>query len=129
MIRHPKPKITVKKSPARRPEPDPISLPEGSNFLPVVEAFAHDGTVSQGRMFGSTALKTDGKVFALLAKGKFVAKLPESRAIALVTSGRAEYFDPGHGRLMKEWISMAKEAECWPGLAKEACTFVKGGRA
>jgi hypothetical protein len=39
----------------------------------------------------------------MLVKGRFVAKLPRGRVDELVSGGSGEYFDPGHGRLMKEW--------------------------
>jgi hypothetical protein len=58
-----------------------------------------------GKGFGSTALKVKGKIFAMQSsKGEFVAKLPRGRVDELVRLGKGEYFDPGHGRLMKEWL-------------------------
>jgi hypothetical protein len=38
------------------------------------------------------------------SKGQFVVKLPMERVDELVASGQGEYFDLGHGRLMKEWV-------------------------
>jgi hypothetical protein len=55
-------------------------------------------------------LKVDGKIFAMHSKGKFVAKLPKDRVDELVRAGKGEYFDPGHGRLMKEWVSLHGQA-------------------
>jgi hypothetical protein len=79
-----------------------------------------------GKGFGSTGLKVDGKLFALISsKQKFVAKLPRSRVNELVSTGKGEYFDPGHGRLMKEVAIDADQAE-WRALAKEARRFVGG---
>jgi hypothetical protein len=37
------------------------------------------------------------------SKGDFVVKPPKARVDVLVAFSRAERFDPGHGRLMKEW--------------------------
>jgi TfoX/Sxy family transcriptional regulator of competence genes len=83
--------------------------------------------VEEGRMFGATALKVGGKVFAMLVKGELVVKLPASRAAALGESGKAHPFDPGHGRIMKEWVAIpATDSAAWAKLAAEARTFVSG---
>lgn len=97
-------------------------------FAPIAAAFAGDRAVTQGKMFGSPGLKVRGKVFAIVVKGRLVVKLPNDRVNALVASGRAEYFDPGHGRLMKEWVAVASAAQAsWLGLATEARDFVSRG--
>ena len=97
-------------------------------FAPVVEAFAHDREVSRGKMFGSAGLRVNGKVFAMCVKGKFVAKLPQERVASLVASGAGEYFDPGHGRRMREWVAIESERSRWVDLARDARAFVKEGR-
>jgi hypothetical protein len=97
------------------------------SFAPVVEAFAKDRRVSYGRMFASMGLKVDGKIFAMLVKGRFVTKLPRERVDELVREGLGEYFDPGHGRLMKEWVALSGGRTSWVELAREAHRFV-GGR-
>lgn len=96
------------------------------SFAPVVAAFAKDRQVSRKRMFStSNALNVNGKIFAMFVKGKFVAKLPKTRVDDLVQDGRGEYFDPGHGRLMKEWVAIGGDQPSWVGLAREAHRFVK----
>jgi hypothetical protein len=40
------------------------------------------------------------------SKGKFVAKLPKTRVDQLAIDGRGERFDPGGGRVMKEWLEV-----------------------
>src|SRR5579884_2197395 len=58
---------------------------------------------SGGRRFGASALKVDGKVFAMLSGGKLVLKLPRARVDALLEAGTGERFDPRRdGRVMKE---------------------------
>ena len=85
---------------------------------------------SGGKGFGSAGLKVNGKLFALMSsQGKLVAKLPRRRVDALVSSGRAEHFDPGHGRLMKEWVAVDRGGASWVDLAREAYRFVKGTEA
>lgn len=113
---------TTKKKPGEAPEIDP-------GFAPVVNAFAKNRQVTCGRMMASIGLKVNGKIFAMMVKGKFVAKLPKERVDLLVRSGKGEYFDPGHGRLMKEWIAVAPGKAPWVELAKEAHRFVKEGKA
>jgi len=98
-------------------------------FAPVVAAFSKDPRVTAGRMFSAFGLKVDGKIFAMLPRGVFVAKLPKARVGELVASGRGVHFDPGHGRLMKEWLAIGGHADTWVGLAKEARAFVGGADA
>jgi hypothetical protein len=96
-------------------------------FAPIAQAFEGDGDVSIGKMFGSVGLKVNGKVFAMVVKGRFVAKLPKPRVDELVGAGRGEHFDPGHGKPMKEWVSVPTGKKPWLELAREAHQFVKGG--
>jgi hypothetical protein len=80
-------------------------------------------------MFGSSSvLSVNGKIFAMLVKDRFVAKLPKERVDELVVGGCGEYFDPGHGRLMKEWVAVDAGKAAWVELAREAYRFVKGAK-
>jgi hypothetical protein len=63
-------------------------------------------------------------IFAMLVKGRFVTKLPRDRVDELVRSGIGEYFDPGHGRLMKEWVAVSGATDSWVGLARAARRYV-----
>ncbi|SRR6266487_3267750 len=100
------------------------------SFSPVVAAFAKDRHVSRRKMFSSGAvLNVNGKIFAMFVKGKLVAKLPKERVDELVSGGQGERFDPGHGRLMKEWVAVGSGKAPWVTLAKEAYRFVQGGRS
>jgi hypothetical protein len=101
-------------------------------FDRVARAFARDRRVSRGakggKGFGSTGLKVDGKLFALVSsRGQYVVKLPKARVQALVTEGVGEFFDPGHGRLMREWIALHGHQARWFALAREARAYVGGG--
>lgn len=98
-------------------------------FAPLLDALLRGSGVTQSKMFGSPGLKVRGKVFAMLVKGKLVVKLPRDRVDGLVASGKGDYFDPGHGRLMKEWVAVGPPAKAtWLALAKEAREFVASGR-
>lgn len=102
-----------------------------STFDRVVDAFAKDNKVSLGgkKGFGSGALKVNGKIFAMMSsKGELVVKLPKERVDELVASGKGERFDPGHGRVMKEWVVVGTGTKNWAELASKACAFVKRGK-
>src|SRR5215831_1407813 len=95
-------------------------------FAAVVEAFAATPRVTLGAQgkkgFGSSALQVDGHIFAMISSGdRFVVKLPKQRVEALEAAGVGGKFDPGHGRLMKEWLAVdpASTAD-WLALAREA---------
>lgn len=102
----------------------PVEVPPG--FALVAAAFAGDPEVSGGKLMASYGLKVGGKIFAMLVNDALVAKLPKARADELVAGGRAEYFDPGHGRLMKQWVAVPAGAADWVALAREAHRFVSG---
>lgn len=97
-------------------------------FAAVVAAFANDHRVTRKRMFSSdNVLNVNGKIFAMLVTGKLVAKLPRARVDELVSGGIGERFDPGHGRVMNEWVAVGAGRAPWVGLAKEAYHFVRRG--
>jgi hypothetical protein len=95
-----------------------------TRFALVVNAFADDRQVSPpgtGKGFGSGALKVNGKIFAMMSsKGEFVLKLSEERVNELVAVGKGFRFDPGRGRVMKEWLVVTADHTLWIPLAKEA---------
>jgi TfoX/Sxy family transcriptional regulator of competence genes len=74
--------------------------------------------------FGSKGLNVARKLFAFHSKGRLVVKLPSDRVEALARSGEGKPFDPGHGRVMKEWIAIDFAAmPLWSRLAREALDF------
>ncbi len=116
----PKAKRAKKRTVAADHEVDP-------GFVPVIAAFAGDRFVTTGKMMASVGLRVNGKIFAMMVRGKLVAKLPKDRVDGLVRSGAGEYFDPRRdGRLMKEWVVLAGDKPDWVEIAKEAYRFVKG---
>lgn len=99
-------------------------------LAPIVLAFeSAKPTAATGRKFGSNGLKVNGKLFALFTQGTLVVKLPRERVAALVASRIGTAFDPGHGRLMKEWLAVTSPKASWVELAKEAHEFVREARA
>lgn len=97
-----------------------------ARYAALAEAFLADpGVTREGKGFGSDALKVRGRIFAMLVRGRLVVKLPRQRVDALIAAGDGRRFDPGHGRLMKEWLSL--EPASAP-LAREAMEFVASRR-
>lgn len=72
--------------------------------------------------FGSGTLKINGRIFAMLSRDKLVVKLPRRRVDELVAAGLGDRYDPGHGRVQKEWLSVVTED--WEPLAREALAYV-----
>src|SRR6266496_2967522 len=91
------------------------TAPVDPRFVPVVKAFAKDRRVTTGgKGFGSSGLKVDGKLFAMISsRGLFVAKLPRKRVEELVQLASGRPFDPGHGRLMKQWVELDGDEASW----------------
>ena len=113
---------------AAEPDPRIAKLVEAFRADPklhaVAETFDASSASGQPRKFGSNGLKVDGKLFALFTQGTLVVKLRKDRVAALVAKGDGKPFDPGHGRLMKEWLTVVSPKLSWSALAKEAHAFV-----
>jgi hypothetical protein len=96
----------------------------------LVETMLAQGAATFGadgpkQAFGATSLKTNGKIFAMLVKDRLVVKLDRRRVDELVEAGQGRQFDPGHGRLQKEWLDVDSESpDEWLNLATESETFV-----
>ena len=108
---------------------DPVA-PLHPDFAKVVKAFAKDPHITSpgdGKGFGSSALKINGKIFAMMSsRDRFVVKLPRERVAELVKAGNGRQFSPGPGRVMKEWLEVKATKPQWNALAKEARDFVQG---
>ncbi len=139
----PRKTFTVKARPARSaaspkkpddrdagpPDPRVATLISALRADPRLAAAARDFKASRAapsRKFGSNGLKVNGKLFALFTQGTLVVKLPRERVTALVAAKVGKPFDPGHGRLMKEWLTVTDAAAPWIALAREAHRFVGG---
>ena len=103
-----------------------------SRYAAVVDALtgapgvSYDPPGTGRRSFGARALKVEGKIFAMVSsQGRFVVKLPRQRLEALIASGEGKRFDPGHGRVMREWLALDPDSTLdWLELAREALEFV-----
>jgi hypothetical protein len=112
----------------------PSSMEAEALFEKLVGRFSADPSVTlpsvrKGGRFGASGLKVDGKIFAMLSKGELVVKLPKERVDELIASRGARRFDPGHGRELKEWVTIGPgDSRSWPVLAEEARQFVSQRR-
>ena len=80
---------------------------------------------ARNRRSARRSLKTNGKIFAMLVKDRLVVKLDRRRVDELVEAGVGQRFDPGHGRLQREWLDVESASDdVWLDLATEAETFV-----
>jgi hypothetical protein len=77
-----------------------------------------------GGGFGRSALRFQGRIFAMLVRGRLVVKLPAVRVDALVEAGDGVHFDANKGTPTREWLSLDPDSgQDWLGLAREALDF------
>ncbi|WP_308468322.1 hypothetical protein [Rathayibacter soli] len=105
-------------------------LPE-SRFGDLVEFFASmPGVIPPGvgDGFGSSALRIDGKIFAMLVRAQLVLKLPTARVDELVADGAGTRYDANKRVPMKQWLMLdVGTTRPWTLLATEALEFVRNG--
>ena len=76
--------------------------------------------------FGSSALKINNSIFAMLVGDRLVVKLPRTRVAELIERGVGEPFDAGKGKPMKEWVGLLGDEGTCRQLVAEALAFVRG---
>jgi len=70
------------------------------------------------------SLKIKKKMFAFPNKENIVVKLPKERVKELLNSGEGLPYDPGNGKIMKEWVIIPFDySDKWIAYAKEAMKF------
>jgi TfoX/Sxy family transcriptional regulator of competence genes len=103
----------------------PQSSDANCRFELIKLQFSKKPNITLGKMFGSEGLKVADKVFAMCVNGALVVKLPADKVLSMVQAKQAQLFDPGHGRPMKEWLSMnTGSAEDWLALAEQSRKYV-----
>jgi TfoX/Sxy family transcriptional regulator of competence genes len=127
----------------RRPvRPRTKAAPSGSNAATLPDAQAAAAYASLGRRFadqprvtlpaskrgkfGSSALKVDGKIFAMLVRGALAVKLSPGEVESAKIAGRGEPLAMGRGRVMKEWLLVNEPPQRWYAVAERARAFVAG---
>ena len=97
------------------------------NYSAIVEVLlrSHGVSHAQGMFRSAGQLRVHNRIFAMLVNGNLVVKLPRERVDALVSAGDGLRFDPGHGRIMKEWVSVGPDSKAdWMSLSHEALNFI-----
>lgn len=91
-----------------------------SNWIEIKEYFLKLTDVQkQGE-----SLKIHRKMFAMWSHERFVIKLPKARVTELIESGEGLPYDPGNGKIMKEWVIISDEfSKKWLEFTKEAKIF------
>ena len=100
------------------------ALAADARYRQSVAEFVANAASGSPRKFGSNGLRANGKIFAMSAQDTLVVKLPKPRVDELVQAGHGKRFDPGHGRMMKEWFVVTGSKLSWAELAREAHDFV-----
>lgn len=79
-----------------------------------------------GGGFGRSALRWQGKIFAMFVRGRLVVKLPAERVDEFVAAGEGVHFDANKGTPMREWLSLDPgSGQQWLPLAREALDFAR----
>jgi hypothetical protein len=104
------------------------SSPEARYRLVSQHFRGRENVTQEGKGFGSSALKVNGRIFAMLTShSEFVVKLPRARVEALIRSGDGLAYDAGKGRPMKEWLVIRADSVIeWASIGEEALAFVAG---
>jgi len=106
-------------------------MPKGADSIwdDIVERELREPGATAGTGFGrNVGVRIGGKIFAFRSEGDLVVKLPRARVDDLVDSGAGRRFDPGHGRVMKEWIAVDQgRSRLWSGLVRDAREYVRAG--
>jgi hypothetical protein len=110
----------VRKTPAKKTD-DPGQEAD-PRFVPVASAFAQcpGFSLMESKSGAMRGLMLNGKSFGMSSHGRFVLKLNEERAAALIAEGLGKPFSPTPGRVMKGWVEVTSSAADWPALAQEA---------
>jgi hypothetical protein len=119
-------RVLTKATKATKAEPAAEADPR---LAVIAKAYASDKRVTMGKLFSSVGLNVNGKIFAMVVRGHLVVKLPRARVDELVDRGDGQRFEPGPGRVMKEWLTFTGAEVRWDALAREAYEFVGGAAA
>jgi hypothetical protein len=76
-------------------------------------------TVNAGR--GAQGLKVGKKMFAMFSKGDLLLKMPPEQVDALIAAERGLPYDPGNGKVMKNYVLIpAARQSSWIELCEAA---------
>ncbi len=96
-------------------------------FREIATRLLKEPDIEEGKAFQALALKTRGRIFAMLVNDELVVKLPAERCAQLVEGGAARPFQSGR-RTMREWVAVPYSSSAqptWRALAQQALAFVQ----
>jgi len=73
--------------------------------------------------YSRNSLWVGRKMFAFSSKDSLILKLPEKRVDELVSSGEGTRYDPGRGKIQREWLAVKPTRSTSLRLAREAMKF------
>ena len=100
-------------------------------FVPVVAALEKSAgfTLMESQSKATRGLRRDGKSFGMSFHGRFILKLNEERAAALVDEGVAKPFSPAPGKVLRGWVEITAHSADWISLALEAYALASPGKS
>lgn len=98
-------------------------------FLPVAKALARipGFSLMESKSGAMRGMMLNGKSFGMSSHGRFILKLDEERAQALIADGTGKPFSPSAGRTMKGWLEVTHAKADWVALAKQALRLALNG--
>lgn len=96
-------------------------------FAVLFDELSVAGDVERTVLFGSRAIRVQGKIFVTLRHGALIARLGADEVDERVLAGDGVRFDPsGKGRAMKDWLESNAEHDEWVELGLAALAFTAG---
>jgi hypothetical protein len=91
-------------------------------FVPVIAALekAAGFSLMESQSRATRGLRRDGKSFGMSFHGRFILKMNEERAAALIGEGLGKPFSPARGKVLRGWLEIISPSADWIALAKEA---------
>jgi hypothetical protein len=86
-------------------------------FADIARRLGDERAVDEGGAFHASALKVEGKIFAMLVEDRLVVELPVDRCMELVAADRPQPFESDRRR-MKQWVSIPP----WPSMTSGPST-------
>jgi TfoX/Sxy family transcriptional regulator of competence genes len=98
-------------------------------FFPVAKALAKlaDFSLMESKSGALRGMMRNGKSFGMSSHGRFILKLNEERAAALIATGTAKPFQHGP-RVIATWVEIVDAKADWVKLAKEAYELAAAGK-
>jgi hypothetical protein len=123
-------KTSAKQTPAKKVSAQKAAPLDQADprFVPVIKALTRSPgfSVMESKSGAMRGLMRDGASFGMSSHGRFILKLTEARAAALIADGVGKPFSPSAGRVLKGWLEVTQPKANWVTLAKEAYSLTAG---